>query len=91
MKTASCDSLSARRAALLGLTLWAVIPAAALAQGAKADYERAANLSRQFSGKVFRDRVQANWLPVKFMIWFDSCVHTAVKAVKVSCPVRASR
>src|SRR5678809_1509422 len=70
MKTASCDSWSACRAALLGLALLAVIPIA-FAQGSKGDYERAANLSRQFAGKVFRDRVQANWLPGNTSFWYE--------------------
>ncbi len=50
----------------------------AFAQGSKADYERSANLSRQFSGKVFRDRVQANWLPGNTSFWYE--VKTAREA-----------
>src|SRR6187455_2373217 len=41
------------------------------AQGSKADYERAAELSRKFSGKVLRDRVQANWLPGNTSLWYE--------------------
>ena len=41
------------------------------AQGSKADYERAANLSRQFSGKVFRDRVEAHWLAGNTSFWYE--------------------
>jgi hypothetical protein len=41
------------------------------AQGSKADYERAANLSRQFSGKVFRDRVQPNWEAGNTSFWYE--------------------
>src|SRR5204862_6090292 len=37
----------------------------------KADYERAADISRKFSGKVFRDRVQANWLPGNTSLWYE--------------------
>jgi len=48
------------------------------AQGSKADYERSAGLSRQFSGKVFRDRVQANWLPGNTSFWYE--VKTAREA-----------
>jgi dipeptidyl-peptidase-4 len=46
------------------------------AQGSKADYDRAANLSRQFSGKVFRDRVQANWLPGNTSFWYEVRITT---------------
>ena len=41
------------------------------AQGSRADYERAANLSRQFSGKVFRDRVEAHWFTNSTQFWYE--------------------
>ncbi len=41
------------------------------AQGSRADYERAAKLSQRFSGKVFRDRVEAHWLPGNTSFWYQ--------------------
>ena len=41
------------------------------AQGSKADYERAASLSLRFSGKVFRDRVEAHWWPGHTSFWYE--------------------
>ena len=41
------------------------------AQGSRADYERAANLSRQFQGKVFRVRVEARWLSNTVQFWYE--------------------
>jgi len=52
---------------LVALTL----PITAVAQGSHADYERAANLSRQFSAKVFRDRVEAHWLTNNTQFWYE--------------------
>lgn len=46
-------------------------PIATRGQGSRADYDRAANLSRQFSGKVFRDRVDAHWLPGNTSFWYE--------------------
>jgi dipeptidyl-peptidase 4 len=58
------------------LPLWLVIVAACarsitFAQGTAADYERAAKLSERFSGKVFRDRVEAHWLPGNTSFWYQ--------------------
>ncbi len=53
----------------VGLVLLTTSPAQA--QGSKADYERAANLSQRFSGKVFRDRVQAHWMPGNTNFWYE--------------------
>src|SRR5688572_28610927 len=41
------------------------------AQGSRADYERAAGLSRRFQGKVFRDRVEAHWLSNNTQFWYE--------------------
>ena len=41
------------------------------AQGSRADYERAASLSRRFQGKVFRDRVEAHWLSNNTQFWYE--------------------
>jgi dipeptidyl-peptidase-4 len=65
-------AVSRRDAASLLVTFVLLTAATALhAQGSKADYERAANLSRQFSGKVFRDRVQANWEAGNTSFWYE--------------------
>ncbi len=51
-----------------------LLPSAASsnAQGSRADYERAASLSRRLSGKVFRDRVEAHWLPGNAQFWYEA-------------------
>ena len=62
------------RLAVTGTALACILlawPDALRAQGSKADYERAADLSRRFSGKVFRERVQANWLPGNTSLWYE--------------------
>lgn len=48
------------RLALIFFTLVFTVPL--LAQGTKADYERAAKLNELFGNKVFRDKVEPNWL-----------------------------
>ena len=42
-----------------------------LAQGSREDYERAASLSRRFSSKVFRDKVEAHWLSNNTQFWYE--------------------
>lgn len=37
-------------------------PLVLLAQGTQADYDRAAGLRRRFAGKVFRDRIEPQWI-----------------------------
>jgi dipeptidyl-peptidase 4 len=49
-------------------TLWGV---QSHAQGSRADYDRAASLSRRTSGKVFRDRVEAHWLTNNAQFWYE--------------------
>ncbi len=41
-----------------------------LAQGTAADYQRSADLSSRFAGKVFRDSVRPNWLP-NGSLWYS--------------------
>ncbi len=60
-----------------GLPLWAacglaslVICAVALAQGTRADYERAANLRQRTEGKVFRARVEPHWFGDNTQFWY---------------------
>ncbi|MBK8001379.1 MAG: prolyl oligopeptidase family serine peptidase [Verrucomicrobia bacterium] len=54
------------------LSLFASIVAhPAFAQGTRADYERAANLRKLTENKVYRDRVQANWLPGGGQFWYQ--------------------
>lgn len=47
---------------LLLSSTFGATPRAGLAQGTRADYERAANLRGRMQGKVFRDRVTPHWL-----------------------------
>ncbi len=61
----------AKARAPLALVLTLLCSLHAFAQGSKADYERSANLSRQFSGKVFRDRVRANWEAGNTSFWYE--------------------
>jgi len=42
-----------------------------LAQGSRADYDRAANLSRLTANTVFRDRVELHWLAGRAQFWYD--------------------
>ncbi len=56
--------------AVVLLALWLSTPSAS-AQGARADYERAANLRKLTENKVYRDRVQANWLPGGGQFWYQ--------------------
>jgi dipeptidyl-peptidase 4 len=54
----------------LGLVLlWNTAPL--LAQGSRADYERARNLRQSTQETVFRDRVQPNWLPGNNQFWYQ--------------------
>ncbi|MDA7888604.1 prolyl oligopeptidase family serine peptidase [Akkermansiaceae bacterium] len=51
-----------------GILLLFSLPA--LAQGSKEDYERAADLGKRFSGKVFRDRVDPHWIEGTEQFWY---------------------
>lgn len=57
--------------AWVALSLAVLWPRVSTAQGSKADYERSTNLFRQFSGKVFRDRVEAQWLTNNTQFWYE--------------------
>jgi dipeptidyl aminopeptidase/acylaminoacyl peptidase len=46
-------------------------PLDAGAQGTQADYERAKNLRKLTENKVYRDRVQANWLAGNTQFWYQ--------------------
>ena len=52
------------------LLVAATLPLAS-AQGTKEDYERAASLRKRTENKVYRDRVQANWLPGGTRFWYQ--------------------
>ena len=54
-------------AILLGLVL---AESRLLAQGTRADYERANRLSERTRNKVFRDRVQSHWMPDSHQFWY---------------------
>jgi len=54
---------------IVALSLLCAIPAHS--QGTRADYERAANLRKLTENKVFRDRIQANWLPGNTQFWYQ--------------------
>lgn len=60
---------------LCGLALaW---PSTTLAQGTRADYERAANLRKLTENRVFRDRVEPHWLPGNTQFWYRVKTGTA--------------
>src|SRR5438128_164832 len=40
-------------------------------QGSRADYERSAGLRNTTANKVFRDRVDAHWLPGNTRFWYE--------------------
>jgi dipeptidyl-peptidase-4 len=46
----------------------------ALAQGTKADFERAASLRAKYSGKVFRDKVEPHWFAKGDKFWYDAAL-----------------
>ncbi|MEO8353827.1 MAG: prolyl oligopeptidase family serine peptidase [Chthoniobacteraceae bacterium] len=56
---------------LLVFALLILIPCAAIAQGSKADYERANSLRERIAGKVFRDRIEPHWLPGGDAFWYQ--------------------
>src|SRR5262245_12347115 len=60
-------------AGLLLIVLAFIFPSAPLlqAQGTRADYERAKNFRRLSENKVYRDRVQATWLPGNTQFWYQ--------------------
>jgi dipeptidyl-peptidase-4 len=58
-------------ATLLALVLFVLPYESLLAQGSRADYERAASLSRVTANKMFRDRIQAQWLPGNTQLWYE--------------------
>jgi len=51
-----------------------------LAQGSKEDYQRADELGKRFSGKVFRDRVDPQWIEDTGQFWYR--VRTGPKTEK---------
>ncbi len=63
-------------------------PPPALAQGTRADYQRAAQLRQLTRGKVFRDRVSPHWFEDDNLFWYrvatgpDACEFVLVDAVK---------
>ncbi len=62
--------LVSRSNAFLLLFLLLFITSPARGQGTKADYDRAASLSRLTSGKVFRDRVEPHWFDDNRQMWY---------------------
>ena len=72
MKLAWPDVTASRQsAALLTLVIVLFCGARSHAQGSRADYDRAASLSRRTSGKVFRDRVEAHWFTNNTQFWYE--------------------
>src|SRR5437764_1327687 len=64
-------TLAQLRSASVGFAILICFAAFVRAQGSREDYERAANLSRQFSGKVFRDRIETHWLTGDTSFWYE--------------------
>jgi dipeptidyl-peptidase-4 len=56
--------------AIAACLLVALCPAAALAQGSKADYERSDNLRRLVEGKVAKSRVEPRWFAEGKKFWY---------------------
>src|SRR6478735_8821892 len=56
---------------LLSVCVLSVLPLLpAAGQGSNADYARALGMGRRFDNKVFRDGVEANWLPDGNQFWY---------------------
>jgi len=53
------------------IAVFTLTAAPLLAQGTRSDYERANNLRKLTENKVYRDRVQANWLPGNTRLWYQ--------------------
>ena len=58
------------RCLFLFLAMSAITLHPAAGQGSKVDYERAFNLAKRVDNKVFRDRVEPNWLPDGKQFWY---------------------
>ena len=56
--------------ALAGILVLTCLHAHVRRKARKADYERANNYEERTSGKVFRDRVQPQWLPAAPQFWY---------------------
>lgn len=59
-----------RHAPFLAALCLALSPLSTPAQGTRADYDRAANLSQRFATKVFRQRVAPHWLADTNRFWY---------------------
>jgi dipeptidyl aminopeptidase/acylaminoacyl peptidase len=59
------------RASILILLLLPSVSPVLHAQGTHSDYERAKNLRKLTENKVYRDRVQANWLAGNTQFWYQ--------------------
>jgi len=53
------------------IAMFLAVGAPILAQGTRADYERAGGLRKLTESKVYRDRVAANWLPGNTRFWYQ--------------------
>ena len=64
--------MTIRRTLVLSLALISILssPAGLLAQGTRADYERASHLAELTRGKVFRARVEPHWLSDNRRFWY---------------------
>jgi dipeptidyl aminopeptidase/acylaminoacyl peptidase len=72
MKLALSDVTASRQsAAILALVAVLLCGVRSHAQGSRADYDRAASLSRRTTGKVFRDRIEAHWLTNNTQFWYE--------------------
>src|SRR4051794_13083209 len=79
------------RILLLSAALSAILSSVAAAQGTKADYERSANLERQWRGKVFGDKVEAHWLPGGDGFWYRNVLPGGKRAFVHVDAVRGTR
>ena len=55
-------NLASNNAFLLSVLISFLVPCHAWAQGSLEDYDRADELRKRFSGKVFRDNIKPRWI-----------------------------
>ncbi len=73
MKFALSDVAASRQSAAIFIAVAVLLHVEdqSMAQGSRADYDRAASLWRRTSEKVFRDRIEAHWLTNNPQFWYE--------------------
>ncbi|MBV9468768.1 MAG: DPP IV N-terminal domain-containing protein [Abitibacteriaceae bacterium] len=62
-----------------------------LAQGTRADYERASNLRKTTQNKVFKARVEAHWLPGNTRFWYRNDLPNGTREFILVDAIKGSR